>query len=163
EGFRSVHVLASAEEIDAAEVERVPLWTDKRHERGPFDVIGDVHGCHDELNALLQLLGYGPTEPGGAWRHPQGRQAGFVGDLVDRGPKTPEVLRLVMGMAEAGSALCVVGNHDSKLLRKLRGNDVKVTHGLEASLAQLGPEPEEFKQRVFAFLDRLLSPYVLDR
>ena len=68
---------------------------------------------------------------------PQGRKALFVGDLVDRGPKSADVLRLVMGMVEAGTALCVVGNHDDKLLRKLNGNDVKISHGLEETLAQL--------------------------
>ena len=162
EGFRSVHVLSSVEDVESVVVERQPLWTDKRHERGPFDLIGDVHGCFDELVALLRQLGYETSETAAVWNHPQGRKALFVGDLVDRGPKVPEVLRLVMGMIEAGTALCVAGNHDNKLLRKLRGNDVKISHGLEASLTQLAPEPEDFKQRIRDFLDGLLSHYVLD-
>ena len=67
---------------------------------------------------------------------PDGRKAIFVGDLVDRGPKIPEVLRLVMAMVDAGTALCVPGNHDMKLMQKLRGKDVQMTHGLADSCGQ---------------------------
>ena len=93
---------------------------------------------------------------------PEGRKAVFLGDLGDRGPKTPDVLRLVMGMCAAGTALCVPGNHDVKLLRKLRGKDVQITHGLAETLAQLEPEPPEFIAEVKTFLDGLISHYVLD-
>src|SRR5262249_58016421 len=72
------------------------------------------------------------------------------------------VLRLVMATLEAGQALCVMGNHDFKLLRHLRGKKVTVTHGLDRTLEQLEPEPVEFKERVCRFLDGLLSHYVLD-
>jgi protein phosphatase len=162
EGFRPVHVLSSPEEIDAAVIERQPLPCNRRHDRGPFDLIGDVHGCFDELTALLGNLGYEVTHQTGVVRPPEGRKAVFVGDLMDRGPRTPQVLRLVTGMVEAGTALCVVGNHDDKLLRKLRGNPVRVAHGLAASLEQLAAEPPEFVERVKAFLDGLVSHYVLD-
>jgi protein phosphatase len=95
-------------------------------------------------------------------RHPAGRKAVFVGDLVDRGPKTPDVLRLVMSMVADGTALCVPGNHDVKLLRKLRGRDVRVTHGLAESLAQLERESPAFVARATDFIDGLVSHYVLD-
>src|SRR5262245_12903383 len=157
EGFRHVFVLSSAEEVEAVELERQPLWNNLKHDHGPFDVIGDVHGCRDELAALLGQLGYLATETGDGQgpvlRHPEGRKAVFLGDLVDRGPDTPGVLRQVMAMVEAGSALCVPGNHDMKLMRKLRGRNVQITHGLAESLAQLESEPEEFKQKVAAFID----------
>ena len=159
EGFRHVFVLSSPEEVEAAVVERQPLWNNLRHEHGPFDIIGDVHGCDDELGALLGRLGY---ETDGAARHPEGRKAVFVGDLVDRGPKVTGVLRRVMGMVESGAALCVPGNHEVKLMRKLRGRNVQITHGLAESLAQLEPEPPEFKERVARFIDGLVSHYVLD-
>ena len=166
EGFRYVHILQSPEEVDAAVVERQPLWSNLRAEHGPFDIIGDVHGCLDELLALLRRLGYEIAgEPGSAScqaRHPDGRKAIFLGDLVDRGPGIPGVLRLVMAMVEAGVALCVPGNHDLKLVRKLQGRDVQITHGLADSLRQLEPEPEEFRERVAAFLSDLVSHYVLD-
>src|SRR5205823_2826475 len=137
-----------------------------KHEHGPFDLIGDVHGCFEELTALLGRLGYQVTQNAAApfvyvVRPPDGRKAIFVGDLVDRGPDTPGVLRLVMSMVEAGTALCVPGNHDNKLLRKLKGNDVQPSFGLAASLEQLGRESPEFVERVRTFLDGLVSHYVL--
>jgi protein phosphatase len=162
EGFRRVTVLGSPEEIEAVRVEREPAWTDKRHERGPFDIVGDVHGCHDELVTLLTKLGYEVDADGTSARHPAGRRAFFVGDLVDRGPDVPGVLRRVMGMVAEGSALAVAGNHEDKLLRALRGRKVKVSHGLAQSLEQLEAQPEELRARVVEFLDSLVSHYVLD-
>jgi protein phosphatase len=169
EGFRRVHVLHSPQEVDAAEIERQPLWNNLKHEHGPFDIIGDVHGCCDELVELLTELGYSVGKQsngdgGSTWsvRPPEGRKAVFLGDLVDRGPKIPEVLRLVMGMTEAGTALCLPGNHDIKLMRKLRGKDVPITHGLADSLAQLEQESGEFRNRAIEFLDGLVSHYALD-
>ncbi|HWY55458.1 MAG TPA: polynucleotide kinase-phosphatase [Terriglobales bacterium] len=169
EGFRRVHVLRSPEEVDAAEIVREPLWNNLKHEHGPFDIVGDVHGCFDELVDLLTKLGYsieaqsnGANSQSYSVRPPEGRKAIFLGDLVDRGPKIPEVLRLVMGMVEAGTALCVPGNHDIKLMRKLRGKDVQITHGLAESLEQLNPEPPEFRATVLEFIDELVSHYVLD-
>jgi protein phosphatase len=169
EGFRHVYEFSTPEEVEEASVERQPLWNNLKHERGPFDVIGDVHGCFDELRALLERLGYvvaRSDEDAGAFgfevTHPEGRKAVFLGDLVDRGPKVPEVLRLVMSMQAGGSALCVPGNHDIKLMRKLRGRDVRVTHGLAESLEQLEREPAEFREQVADFIDKLVSHYVLD-
>jgi protein phosphatase len=165
EGFRTVHVLRSVEDVTAATLVRKPLYNDLRHETGPFDVIGDVHGCRAELEALLTELGYAITRddnerPVGA-HHPS-RRAVFVGDLVDRGPDTPGVLRLVMGMVGNGDAFCVTGNHENKLLRALRGRNVQVTHGLAESLEQLAAEPAEFRAEVERFMDSLISHYVLD-
>jgi protein phosphatase len=133
-------------------------------DRGPFDIIGDVHGCFDELIELLRSLGY---EVRGDELTPQavppeGRKAIFLGDLTDRGPKSPQVLKLIMSMASAGTALCVPGNHDIKLMRKLRGRDVMVAHGLELTLKQLESESAEFRQQVGDFIDGLVSHYVLD-
>ena len=135
EGFRHVFVLKSLEEIEAATIERQPLWNNLKREHGPFDIIGDVHGCFDELVELLGKLGY-TEQPGGAWKHLEGRKLVFVGDLVDRGPKIPDVVRLVLESVNAGTALCVPGNHDMKFMRKIWGKDVQITHGLAESLAQ---------------------------
>ena len=160
EGFRHVFVLRSLEQVEAATVVREPLYNNRKTEHGPFDLIGDIHGCFDELTALLTTLGY--TVSGFAVRPPEGRRAIFLGDLVDRGPKTPEVLRLVMGMVKEGTALCVPGNHDMKLLRKLRGQNVQITHGLAETLVQMADEPPAFADEVKTFLDGLVSHYVLD-
>ena len=165
EGFRTVHVLRTPDEIQAATITRTKLFNDLRDETGPFDVIGDVHGCRAELELLLDQLGYaidrdGAGRPVNA-RHPA-RRAVFLGDLVDRGPDTPGVLRLVMGMVAAGTAFCVPGNHEAKLLRALRGKNVKRSHGLDASMEQLEAETEEFRAGVTTFIDGLISHYVLD-
>jgi len=166
EGFRRVHVLHGVEEVDAASVVRERLFNDLRHEHAPFDVIGDVHGCRVELAELLGRLGY-PIDRDADGRgidaaHPEGRRAIFVGDLVDRGPDSPGVLRLVMGMVAGGHAFCVSGNHENKLVRALQGRDVQVTHGLAETLGQLGAETEEFRAQVRAFCEGLISHYVLD-
>ncbi|MGX7677070.1 polynucleotide kinase-phosphatase [Plantactinospora sp. DSM 117369] len=166
EGFRKVHVLRGVEEIEAAEIRYEKLFNDRRELTGPFDIIGDVHGCRAELEALLLRLGWtlhrdGTGRPVNA-THPEGRTAIFVGDLVDRGPDSPGVLRLVMGMVGAGTALCVPGNHEQKLLRKLRGRNVTVSHGLAETLAQLDGEEPGFVAEIAAFVDGLVSHYVLD-
>ena len=153
EGFRRSFVLKGDEDVAIA---RAPMWTDRRAERGPFDIIGDVHGCDAELGSLLSRLGYVDGV------HPDGRRAVFLGDLVDRGPSVPAVLRRVMAMVAAGNALCVPGNHDSKLARKLAGRDVQVTHGLAESLEQLEGERPEFVDSVREFLHGLVSHAVLD-
>jgi protein phosphatase len=230
EGFRKVHILRGVAEIDDAVVEYEKAYNDKRELTGPFDVIGDIHGCRSELETLLTELGYelvsdaegravdalpplvegGNNRPTGeaapadsvtdgvtskatnkatdgaggdasdgvvsdtgsdagidstngvADRAGRTRTAVFVGDLVDRGPDTPGVLRLVMGMVEAGHALCVPGNHESKLVRALNGRQVQLKHGIVESLDQLAREPEEFRKRVVEFCKGLISHYVLD-
>jgi protein phosphatase len=165
EGFRHVTVFRSVEEADAAALVREALWNNKKTESGPLDIIGDVHGCYDELLQLLSTLGYAIENNGAGIRlsHPEGRKATFVGDLVDRGPKSPEVVKLVMAAVRDGTGYCVAGNHDVKLSRKLNGRDVKVTHGLAESLAQLEPETPEFRRNVAGFLDGLVSHYVFDQ
>ncbi len=166
EGFRSVHVLRSVEDIDSASVVRTPLLNDRRDLHGPFDIIGDVHGCLGELLTLLGRLGYDvrcdehgrPIDAINA----SGRTAIFLGDLVDRGPDSPGVLRLVMGMTAARHALAIPGNHENKLERALDGRKVQVSHGLAETLDQLGRESEEFRSSVRAWLRGLIAHLVLD-
>ncbi len=162
EGFHRVYHLTRVDEVIEAVIEREPVWNDRRSEHGPFDIIGDVHGCFNELVELLDVLGYQHSSVGRHCEHPEGRRVIFLGDLVDRGPATPAVLRLVMEMVASGSALCVAGNHEAKLLRALRGKRVEPRHGLAESLEQLGGEPAEFREQVADFLDRLISHFVLD-
>jgi protein phosphatase len=161
EGFSRVWTMKDPAAVEAVEIVRAPLWTDRRADSGPFDVIGDVHGCREELGELLQKLGYA-IDDDGAVTPPQGRRAIFVGDYGDRGPDTPGVLDLVMGMAEAGTAICLPGNHDIKLVRKLKGRNVQITHGLAETLEQLESRPPEFRDRVRDFVDGLVSHAVLD-
>ncbi|WNO67691.1 polynucleotide kinase-phosphatase [Streptomyces sp. NBC_00121] len=159
EGFRKVHVLHTEEEAEHAEVVLERRYNDLRHLTGPFDIIGDIHGCSSELESLLGKLGY----VDGA--HPEGRTAVFVGDLVDRGPDSPGVLRRVMSMVSAGNALCVPGNHENKLGRYLKGRKVQHTHGLAETIEQLDREDAKdpaFREQVREFIDGLVSHYVLD-
>src|SRR5690606_31064820 len=128
--------LTSEEEVNAATVERVALWNDKTDLHGPFDIVGDVHGCYEELTALLAELGYtvtgesadGPMA-GPVYAHPEGRMMVFLGDIVDRGPRILDTLKLVYNMVRAGHALCVPGNHDMKFMRKVGGRDLQLSHG----------------------------------
>ncbi|WP_406372369.1 polynucleotide kinase-phosphatase [Streptomyces sp. NBC_01550] len=159
EGFRKVHVLHTEEEAEHAEVVLERRYNDLRHLTGPFDIIGDIHGCSSELESLLGKLGY----VDGA--HPEGRTAVFVGDLVDRGPDSPGVLRRVMSMVSTGNALCVPGNHENKLGRYLKGRKVQHTHGLAETIEQLDREDAKdpaFREQVREFIDGLVSHYVLD-
>ncbi|MFF3057243.1 polynucleotide kinase-phosphatase [Streptomyces sp. NPDC057909] len=159
EGFRKVHILRTEEEAEHAEVVLERRYNDLRHLTGPFDIIGDIHGCSSELESLLGKLGY----VDGA--HPEGRTAVFVGDLVDRGPDSPGVLRRVMSMVSAGNALCVPGNHENKLGRYLKGRKVQHTHGLAETIEQLDREDAKdpaFREQVREFVDGLVSHYVLD-
>ncbi|MBB4711915.1 protein phosphatase [Streptomyces luteogriseus] len=156
EGFRKVHILRGVDEVEHATVVTEKRFNDLTHLTGPFDIIGDIHGCAAELEALLGKLGYVDGV------HPEGRTAVFVGDLVDRGPDSPGVLRRVMAMVKSGNALCVPGNHENKYGRYLRGRKVQHTHGLAETIEQMAGESEEFLAEVREFLDGLVSHYVLD-
>ena len=164
EGFRYVFKLSSPEDVDAVTIERQPLWNNRRDVHGPFDIVGDVHGCFDELLQLMSTLGYQVDRQDATFSvvPPDGRKLMFVGDLVDRGPATPDVLRLAMAMVNSGQAFCVPGNHDMKLVKALKGRDVQLTHGLAESIQQLEKEPAEFRTQALKFLDGLVSHYVFD-
>jgi len=134
---------------------------DRRELTGPFDIVGDVHGCCDELEELLEKLGYRVEWSGSevSVTPRDGRMVVFVGDLTDRGPRTPDVLRIVMAMGEAGSALVVEGNHDNKFVRWLGGANVKTGHGLQQSIDQMAGESPAFKAKVRKFMSGL-PPYL---
>lgn len=160
EGFRYIYVIDSPDE--EIEIVRVPSWTEKSDEHGPFDIIGDVHGCFDELCELLVKMGYILDLNAFSAVHPEERKAIFLGDLCDRGNKITETLKLTMNMVKSGNAFCVPGNHDVKLLRYLNGAKVQQTHGLENSIKQLESQSEEFIEELKTFLDSLVGHYVLD-
>lgn len=146
-GIRNVWTFRSNGEAEAAKIERIRSRHFKHFDdNGPFDIIGDVHGCFDELCELLKSLGYRPDpEKWFDFRHPEGRKAVFVGDYVDRGPSANTVLTIVRTMQRIGSAYCLPGNHDVRLERKLRKgtpeellkNSSKLTHGLRITLEDL--------------------------
>ncbi len=170
EGFRKIYKFSSEEEIaEITHITREKLYNDKKDLHGPFDIIGDIHGCYDETIELLEKLNYqistvsdNGKNYGIEVTHPKNRQVIFLGDLVDRGSKSPQVLKLVMSMIRSGVALCVPGNHDLKLQKKLNGKNVQLKHGLAETMEQLEQESEEFKEDVREFLYSLISHYILD-
>lgn len=124
------------------------------------DIVGDVHGCHDELLALLDKLGWVATDDG-LHHHPEDRLLVFVGDLVDRGPASVKVLEYANAMIEEGRAILVRGNHDDKLRRYLLGNKIKVDHHLQTTIDELDALDADTRaavgERAIAMIER--SPY----
>jgi len=137
------------------------LAIDQRHLHGPFDIIGDVHGCITELERLLALLGYA-RDPVAGWRPPDRRTPVFIGDLVDRGPSSAAVVDLVMRMVDHGNALCVAGNHDLKFARYLNGEPLPMLYGLDTTVAEFEQQPDDVRQRTRAFLGGLPGQLVFD-
>ncbi|WP_163379591.1 polynucleotide kinase-phosphatase [Cyclobacterium sp. SYSU L10401] len=170
EGFRQIYELKSPEEVDSVTaIVRERLYNDKKDIRGPFDIIGDIHGCHEETLELLEKLDYridnvadNGKNYGIDLTHPENRQVIFLGDLVDWGPDSPAVMKLAMSMVHSGIAWCVPGNHDLKLQKKLNGKNVSLNHGLAETMQQLEKEPPEFLLEVKDFLYSLISHYVFD-
>lgn len=141
---------------------RRALPVDFRKMTGPFDIIGDVHGCHAELMRLLGALGYPLRRDGSLAPHPEGRRLLFVGDLCDRGPENAAVLRLAMELDSEGIAKCVVGNHDDRMMRRLKGRAVSLSHGLAETMAELDRESAGFRDEVAGFVESLPSHLWLD-
>lgn len=154
---KQLFVLDSVEQVDSATVSRNRIFSNRREDTGPFDIIGDVHGCFRELKNLLGTLGYAPDGS-----HPEGRRALFLGDLVDRGPDSPGVVLMVKEWVEAGRAIAVPGNHDIKLVRHLQGKKVNISHGLEETLKQLESRSGAEIVAIRDFLQSLTSHFVLD-
>ena len=168
ERYKQIRILTSQQEIDTVTIERKRSPVNVRYEHGPFDIIGDVHGCFRELLQLFVKLGYcvTTTDVRGFLEYritpPPGRKVIFVGDLVDRGPGSPQVLRIVMNLMQRGLAYCVRGNHDDKLFRKLCGRKVSVTYGLGETLNQMQQEPLTFHVAARDFLDSLPHHLILN-
>ncbi len=168
EGYRFIYTI-TPEDIKNIEIERQKMYSNKKEVTNPLDFIGDVHGCFDELTTLLKQLNYTiethkdkSINYGYTVTPPEDRKAVFVGDLTDRGPRSNEVLRLVMSMVKTKSAYVVCGNHDFKLHKKLSGKNVNLKHGLAETVEQLKDEPQEFINEARDFLKGLISHYIFD-
>lgn len=116
-----------------------------------FDMIGDVHGCRRQLLSLLQKLGHCNSE-GQPVVHPQQRKLVLLGDLVDRGPDSAGVLKLVMQLCREVGAQCLRGNHDERLLRFLLGHPVNTDRPLLDTVAQIDKRGAKFRQEAISFL-----------
>ena len=125
-----------------------------------LDIVGDIHGELDALTSLLERLGYDDLG-----RHPENRKLVFVGDLIDRGPDSPGVLRAVIRLVEAGNAQCIAGNHE---LNALRNNPKKNRSGegwwygrTESDYKSAAVEEDEKERSFLPFLRSL--PGALER
>jgi protein phosphatase len=119
EGFKDLLYIETLEKRKQPKISRVPLWPDKRHLTGPFDIIGDVHGCAEELSGLLGKLGYEISwyEDGSRTCFvvpPAGRMAVFLGDFSGAGPNEDDVMLIVRALVAQGSALCIWGDTDDR-------------------------------------------------
>jgi protein phosphatase len=124
-----------------------------------IDVVGDIHGCFDELIGLLDKLGYEVDRKGGKIKNtPMERRLVFVGDFTDRGPEPVKVLRLVMDAVSKGMAYSVRGNHEEKLLRKLIKN-TPAKEEVMATIEAVKAEGADFLKEVIDFMDGL--PYII--
>jgi len=162
------HAVVTSPSLDDVEIIRHKLPSDMRDDHGPFDIIGDVHGCRDELEELLTKLGWTVTwSSNGDKRrpelfHPQERKIILLGDLVDRGPHSVDTLLLAEHIVSSGLGHVVLGNHDERLRRWLDGRKVKVSYGLEQTISSFRDVPADMTKRLKAFLDSLPSHLVLD-
>lgn len=112
-----------------------------------IDIIGDIHGCFNELQELTMKLGY--KWDTGIPLHPGGRILGFVGDLTDRGPESLKVIDAVWRLViEENKAHYTPGNHCNKLYRFFLGNKVQTTHGLETTVAEYQAINKNEQQKV---------------
>lgn len=100
-----------------------------------LDIIGDIHGCYEELKQLTKKMNYDWAT--GLPIHPNGRKLAFIGDLTDRGPDSISVMEIVYQLVKKENAYYVPGNHCDKLYRYLLGRKVQTTHGLETTVAEL--------------------------
>lgn len=100
-----------------------------------LDIIGDIHGCYEELNELIQKLGY-TFQNQQLVQHPEKRKLVFLGDLTDRGPNSIAVIEFVYELVQAQQAFYTPGNHCNKLYRYFLGNRVQIAHGLETTVAE---------------------------
>ena len=164
EGFKRIIHLHSPKEAESLKIIRTRLRCNLKHITGPFDIIGDIHGCFDEFIMLAEKLGYSVTEKKGCYSaiHPEGRKLVFLGDLGDRGPKSDHMFQLVMDLVERGEAFAVLGNHDIKLLKYLNKKAINLTHGFDKTVAALNAREGTFSERLKAFLHNLVSHYVFD-
>jgi protein phosphatase len=143
-------------------------WGDLREEAASYDIIGDIHSCADEFEALLRELGYDfrwSEEAGERVAHmtaPPGRKLILLGDLIDRGPKSADVLRLAMAALKHKCGYIVMGNHDLYLAQWMRGANLPINPGIAQTLDQLSRESETFLRKALDAISMLPTYLWLD-
>jgi len=135
-----------------------PMPSDRTDMNGPFDIIGDVHGSHEQLIALLRELGHLDDE-GRPRRHPGGRIVVLLGDLTDRGPQNRAVLETARAI-EAAGGLVIRGNHDEKLRNWLLGKSIEIKAGLDVTVRELADTTTEWRHEMAAWIGTL-EPHLM--
>lgn len=129
-----------------------------------YDIIGDIHGCYQELLLLLKKLGYSMIN--NIPIHPNGRKLAFVGDAMDRGPFSLKTIKLMFHLQDEGQLIYAPGNHCDKLYRYFKGNKVQLQYGIETTLAELNflsvKDKEYFTKRYIKFFEALNLYHSLD-
>jgi protein phosphatase len=129
-----------------------------------YDIIGDIHGCFDELLQLIDKLGY--TKVNDIPIHPEGRQLAFVGDAMDRGPDSVKTLNFMFRLQDARKLIYSPGNHCNKFYRYAKGNSIQLKHGIETTVAELEKLSSDkrhfFLKRYVEFYETLPLYQVLD-
>lgn len=155
--IENVHVL---EQGNYPDFTVMPMPYDHSQDTGPFDIIGDIHGTGAELVELLTKLGH-MNQEGDLVRHPGGRKLVFLGDYTDRGDENRLVLDIVKKATHMGH-YAIMGNHDYKLMRWLKGANVRVAAGLSKTVEELEPMSAEWKAEMAAWLESLHTHLILD-
>jgi protein phosphatase len=131
----------------------------------PYDIIGDIHGCYDEVEILFGQLGY--EKKNGLYIHPEGRTPVFLGDVADRGPESMKMISFTVDMVESGKALYVPGNHCVKFARWLTGSDIMMKHGVETTaeeyLALDEASRDKLKKRFINLVENSSFYLILDK
>lgn len=127
-----------------------------------YDFIGDVHGCYRTINALFGKMGY--AYRGNIWVHPQGRIPVFLGDIIDKGPDSYHVLKMVLRMVSRKKALYVPGNHCDKLYRYLKGTNHHLSVPLQKTIAQIkcAADGKSVMKEFSQYMSKVKSHLVLD-
>lgn len=168
DGIRNVVTLEDPDQIATAVLERRSTWNDRRSIKGPFDIIGDIHGATDEAEELLAKLGWSVIWAGtGEDRaplisHPDDRKLVFLGDATDRGPRSLDALLLMEAAVTSGAGYAVASNHDDRVKRWLLGREVTMTHGIDKTIENFEGKSEAFKTRIGKFIDGLQAHLVFD-
>lgn len=156
EGFDLTYMLKETETVQFVRKKNVLLA-----EIGAgVDVVGDIHGCYDEILELLGELGYVP-DAAGLYRHPEGRTLISVGDVMSRGPKSLDTMRFWKKHCEAGIARMIDSNHGWKIARYLSGRNVTLSHGDENIAAELAQYAREAGEAAANELEEELKQFLL--
>lgn len=144
-------------------------WRDLRTEVAGYDMIGDIHSCADELEELMKTMGYDITwvqtgdQRAARITPPEGRKLILLGDLVDRGPKSADVLRLAHAIIEQDCGYVIMGNHDLYLAQWMRGINLPINTGIAQTITQLSRESEQFLRTMLEMLSALPTYLWLDQ